>query len=342
MFFWRYTLNTINYAKDKDGNKISIIDAKHGEQYFCLESGEPLIVRAENSSKVTKHFARYPSSCTYNDDDLENKMSEWHKAWQNKFPSEYKEHDMEADGEKHRADVFINNTVIEFQHSPITYEDFTKRNRFYLKLGYKIIWVFDASDRIEDSIEEFTEPVAKKANCSMTDLFERSFTWKGCQNQFADYDSTYPDNSLITIYLEAKKEDSEDTVLLELSTIDAKAPKIKHREPCLTPQNFLKIFDLHNIPETLSIKEIDDNTNLAILLKIGSDPILKDLFDRLISQEQQQTEKPNQQERFIPIFPKTVSNSAAMLENQMNKNYRQPKGDKGYKGNYGYKGKKRK
>lgn len=51
------------------------------------------------------------------------------------------------DNKIHRADIFIDGTVIEFQHSPIKEVEFNDRNDFYLKLGYKIIWIFDALDR---------------------------------------------------------------------------------------------------------------------------------------------------------------------------------------------------
>lgn len=44
---------------------------------------------------------------------------------------------------KHRADVVVGKTVIEFQHSNISPEIFQKRSRFYIELGYKVIWVFD-------------------------------------------------------------------------------------------------------------------------------------------------------------------------------------------------------
>ena len=35
--------------------------------------------------------------------------------------------------------------VIEFQHSPISAGEFERRNKFYTRAGYKVIWVFDES-----------------------------------------------------------------------------------------------------------------------------------------------------------------------------------------------------
>ena len=58
-------------------------------------------------------------------------MSDWHYDWQNQFPVDNQEIVFTKDNKIHRADVFINNTVIEFQHSPITEAEFNDRNNFY-------------------------------------------------------------------------------------------------------------------------------------------------------------------------------------------------------------------
>lgn len=47
---------------------------------------------------------------------------------------------------KHRADVLVDRTVIEFQHSIMPVKAFDDRNNFYFNLGYKVIWLFDLSD----------------------------------------------------------------------------------------------------------------------------------------------------------------------------------------------------
>jgi competence CoiA-like predicted nuclease len=60
-------------------------------------------------------------------------MTEWHKNWQKAFPIECNEVYLENNGEVHRADVLIEKrkVVIEFQHSPMSGEEFEKRNAFY-------------------------------------------------------------------------------------------------------------------------------------------------------------------------------------------------------------------
>ena len=74
-------------------------------------------------------------------------MSEWHLDWQSRFPEDCREVVMTKDGVKHRADVFINNKVIEFQHSSMSSDEFWDRNEFYTGLGYDVIWVFDLQDK---------------------------------------------------------------------------------------------------------------------------------------------------------------------------------------------------
>ena len=59
----------------------------------------------------------------------------------------------EKDEKKHRADVLINGYVIEFQHSPISRDEIKERNEFYTNCGYKVIWVFDANDKIKNSFD---------------------------------------------------------------------------------------------------------------------------------------------------------------------------------------------
>lgn len=46
----------------------------------------------------------------------------------------------------HRADVLVDRTVVEFQHSILSPSVFDDRNNFYLNLGYKVVWVFDISN----------------------------------------------------------------------------------------------------------------------------------------------------------------------------------------------------
>ena len=133
-------------AVDKNNKKVFIDDAVKGESYFCQSCHKELVVK---KGEIKAHHFAHP--CNSNCNDRWNyDMSEWHKWWQSLFPIENQEVVMEADGEKHRADVFVNNTVVEFQHSPLSCTEFDERNKFYTNLGYRVVWVFDVRDEFKD------------------------------------------------------------------------------------------------------------------------------------------------------------------------------------------------
>lgn len=177
-------------ALDENKNRISIENATKQNRYFCPICGEPFTIRAENSLAVRKHFAhKRGTNCI---DDWSHDMSEWHLSWQEKFPENCREVIVEKDGIKHRADVLINNIVIEFQHSPITSEEITKRNMFYLSCGYPVVWVFDAEGQIKNSVGGFLDPM----QCGETDL-----CWKNPKEQFV---TPFPQG--VTVFLDYSTE----------------------------------------------------------------------------------------------------------------------------------------
>lgn len=134
-------------ALDINGNRIHIDDSHVKEQYFCPVCGEELIIK-KGQIKV-HHFAHKANS--YCNDGWHYDMSDWHSSWQDKFPLETQEVVRKHNGKTHRADVLIENikTVIEFQHSPLSPEEFVDRTVFYKSLGYKVVWLFDATNQYE-------------------------------------------------------------------------------------------------------------------------------------------------------------------------------------------------
>ncbi len=138
-------------ACDESGESITIDEAyaikdkQEDTKFFCPhpQCGKELILKGRGT-KVTPHFA-HKRGCA--DTWKYGEMTEWHKAWQNRFPKEYREVYLELNGESHRADILIEDakTVIEFQHSSISTKDFEARNAFYKACGYLLIWVFDAT-----------------------------------------------------------------------------------------------------------------------------------------------------------------------------------------------------
>lgn len=134
-------------AIDKDNNRIEIEKADKTKEYFCPVCREKLDIRAKESIAIKTHFAHKRNlQCV---DNWNRDMSEWHLNWQRRFPIECREVVIEHNGTKHRADVCIGNTIIEFQHSPLKSEEFRERTEFYTSCGYNVVWVFDAEGKIK-------------------------------------------------------------------------------------------------------------------------------------------------------------------------------------------------
>lgn len=167
-------------AHDKDGNRVHINNIKESEVYYCPACKAGLVIKR---GEIKRHHFAHKSIADC--DTFTHDMSEWHINWQETFPEEnrevvieldisekeyrnnlyyaleetledYNEYcDREQKGElkvfhiKHRADVCVNNYVIEFQHSPISEREFYERNWFYTKAGYTVIWVLDFKDQID-------------------------------------------------------------------------------------------------------------------------------------------------------------------------------------------------
>ena len=165
-------------ALNANNEKVSIENADKICEYFCPICNEKLSIKATNSLSVRPHFAhKKGTECL---DDWKHDMSEWHYNWQCQFPEEYREVVVEKDEKKHRADVLINGYVIEFQHSPISGDEIKERNEFYTNCGYKVIWVFDANDKIKNTFDNngSIDPVRLQA-------WER-LEWKRARAEFKD------------------------------------------------------------------------------------------------------------------------------------------------------------
>ena len=130
----------MEYALTADHHRVHALDAEKGQEYYCPVCGNQVIPRQGEVNSW--HFA-HVTSCV---DDWKYDMSEWHRNWQNRFPESTREVVIEYKGESHRADILTGGYVIEFQHSPITSTEFERRNLFYTKAGYKVIWVFDETE----------------------------------------------------------------------------------------------------------------------------------------------------------------------------------------------------
>lgn len=127
-------------AYDTKSNRVNIDNATKGENYYCPCCGAELIVKKGLINQW--HFAH---KCKADCDEW-YEMSEWHKSWQEKFPIRFREIALSNENEKHRADIKVGKLVVEFQKSPLSCENFLKRNHFYTN-GNFLIWLFDIRDK---------------------------------------------------------------------------------------------------------------------------------------------------------------------------------------------------
>lgn len=174
-------------ALNKNKERVHISNIHDNENYYCPICSESLIIRKGNTN--AHHFAHKNNSDCVNRDGWHYDMSDWHYDWQNQFPVDNQEIVFKNNGKIHRADVFINSTVIEFQHSPITESEFNDRNIFYKDLGYKVVWIFDA---IERDIEYLSD----------SNKGERVISWKNPIRFLKKIDCN---NTYLEVYLQTKE-----------------------------------------------------------------------------------------------------------------------------------------
>lgn len=133
------------FASDFEDNRVHIDDTHSNQEYYCPYCGAPLVTKKGDIRQ--HHFAHKQShvcSDTWaNGGSHGYDLSPWHNEWQSLFPKVNQEVKLCLGETKHRADVLVDRTVIEFQHSIMPVKAFDDRNNFYFNLGYKVIWLFD-------------------------------------------------------------------------------------------------------------------------------------------------------------------------------------------------------
>lgn len=176
------------FALDKDNNRIHIDSTKRSEDYFCPCCGSKMVLKMGDIK--THHFAHH--SVNVCKDSWHYDMSEWHFNWQNMFPKECQEVVKVFDGEKHRADVLIekHKIVFEFQHSPLAPEEFSERNDFYNKLGYKVIWIFDVEEQYQNEL--------------IDNYDNNKWSWKRPRRTFNYFNCK---NKMVELYLQLSNEE---------------------------------------------------------------------------------------------------------------------------------------
>ena len=146
------------YGLNEKGERIYIKDSIKGKKYYCpCCNGE---LRRKLGSINAHHFAHVSAVC---DSWYSENKGPWHIMLQDCFPRDNQEVFIRNEDKVHIADVYLEgnyqDTVIEFQHSPMSKDEFIERTSFYTYNGGKdkyrgghwgygfienrVVWVFD-------------------------------------------------------------------------------------------------------------------------------------------------------------------------------------------------------
>ena len=236
------------FALDENGNKTYIDNTKRSENYYCPCCGSEMVLRMGD---IRIHHFAHPSD-SFCKDTWHYDMSEWHYDWQNRFPKEYQEIVKEKDGQKHRADVLLEKekVVFEFQHSPLSPDEFKDRNDFYNSLGYKVIWIFDVEEQHQN----------EQLDNYKSDLW----SWKRPKKTFNNFDCKNRD---VQVYLQL---DNEDIYLIKVTwcTPDNGLSRFATDGHGYSEESIVHMFDLNektNEPTECRLSELYDK-----LIKLNS------------------------------------------------------------------------
>lgn len=167
------------FANDYNDRRVHIDETQSNQEYYCPSCGAPLIVRKGEVRQ--HHFAHRPNRLCKDTWERSGPhgydVSSWHNEWQSMFPENNQEVCLHLGEVCHRADVLVDRTVVEFQHSILSPTVFDDRNNFYLNLGYKVVWLFDITDLYENGKIRYCEE--DEACC---------FSWPKPKKTFSAYD----------------------------------------------------------------------------------------------------------------------------------------------------------
>ena len=232
----------MQFANNENGQRTYIGEAEEAACYSCPYCGAPMIQRRGQIN--IPHFAHMKGYlCT--DNWRYEEMSEWHRAWQSNYPLENQEIAVSNEFGRHRADVLINDTVVEFQHSPLSAEEFRERNEFYAACGYRVIWLFDARE-------------AYLSNLTVDDRDASVYRWKHPPKTLTGLDL----HGKVQVYFHLCDESQEENgVIIRLTWCsDGNLSQFKATTP-FTETQFIEI--TKNRTEAAHTDEVSTIVNLA-------------------------------------------------------------------------------
>ena len=220
------------FASDYNDNRTHIDDTHSNQEYYCPYCGAPLITKkgdvrqhhfAHKQNHVCSDTWAHSGSGSYD-------VSPWHNEWQSLFPRENQEVKLVLGDTKHRADILIDRTVVEFQHSIMPVAAFDNRNNFYFNLGYKVVWLFDLSDLYENG---------QLAYRSEADGLV--FDWKNPKKAFNSYDIQ---SGCIDLFFQLS--DSQDACIVRVRDVSQNGFEQFSTSLFISKDDFLKYVGLEN------------------------------------------------------------------------------------------------
>ena len=167
------------FAHDYNNRRVHIDETHSNQEYYCPYCGASLVAK---KGDIRQHHFAHKSLHHCSDSWVGNHsnsydLSPWHNDWQSLFPKENQEIKLALGDTKHRADIMIDKTVIEFQHSIMSPSAFDNRNNFYFNFGNKVVWLFDLSELLNEG---------KLTYKIIADGLE--FAWANPKRAFNNYD----------------------------------------------------------------------------------------------------------------------------------------------------------
>ena len=194
--------------KDDDidnSNRITIIDYLNNKKLQKKIKKNKKFIVCENKQELIKYESETRKSHFKHKNNGNNEMTEWHYSWQNIFD----ETKQEIIIGNRRADVCIDNNVIEFQHSKISLELVDERNKNYTTHNKNIFWIIECNIDIKIDINSNDEYKIEFIN-----NFWKYESFKNCSYIFLDNNNAIykiePNkivNNFITVNIKKSKEE---------------------------------------------------------------------------------------------------------------------------------------
>ena len=207
-----------------DSEYVSAAEAKafggRSHVYICpnKDCSAKLILRA-GEVKV-EHFA-HPANLTEvqracvaeSEVHKENDLSDWKKHWTQAFNPDRLERMIKLDGKYKRADALFeeSRTVVQLQHTVLRRGEFASRNDFFLRAGYRSVWVIDGSVLIGKGwmlkknlweLSEAQRKISKEKN-------QYHFNFSRWEAMFGDYDPELDLNIVVYVAVPATNKEGK-------------------------------------------------------------------------------------------------------------------------------------